>query len=79
MVPVVLHEADTSHFDAKFTKLPAADLHCDDVVPADVEQLFAGFSFYGLESLVGDSIAVSIQRRRSRASSGAISVAAMSP
>ncbi|KAJ0408385.1 hypothetical protein P43SY_003111 [Pythium insidiosum] len=51
MVPVVQHEADTSHFDAKFTKLPAADLHCDDVVPEDVENLFAGFSFYGLESL----------------------------
>ncbi|GAB9464656.1 hypothetical protein Gpo141_00002084 [Globisporangium polare] len=50
MTPTVDHEADTRNFSDKFTKLPASDLACDDVVEED-NRLFLGFSFIGLEHL----------------------------
>jgi hypothetical protein len=64
MVPTVSHEADTSNFDVKFTKMPPSDLACEAISRESDEQ-FSGFSFYGLESLIAESIATTIQRRKS--------------
>lgn len=66
MTPIVDHEADTRNFSEKFTKLPASDLTCDDVVEED-NHLFLGFSFIGLEHL-GD---LPMRSRRSSSTASA--------